>query len=291
MDVMIVGQLARDLVLRVDGLPPAGSAADVDERREVLGGKGANCAVAVAQLGTPVGLLAVAGLDDAGDRLLTQAADDGVDVRHVVRRPGTPTGLIVEVLEADGSWRYLQHLPGPVLLTADDVTAAAPALRAARAVVLQAQQPGAALAAAARQARGLVVLDGSPEAGVRAEVLERTDVLRADPAEAALLVDDEVAADDVAVMTGVARRLLGSGPRVVVVGVEGAGNVAVWPDGELFVPFGDTEVVDTTGGGDSLTAALTVALLAGDDPAAALRRAVGAAADTVGRPGGRPSLA
>lgn len=62
----------------------------------MLGGKGANCAVAVTQLGTPVGLLAVAGDDDVGDRLLVRAGRDGVDTRHVVRRPDTATGLVVD---------------------------------------------------------------------------------------------------------------------------------------------------------------------------------------------------
>ncbi|MBW0113003.1 hypothetical protein I4I84_30330, partial [Pseudonocardia sp. KRD-182] len=84
MDVVVVGQLARDLLLRVDEVPPRGSATDVRERRETLGGKGANCAVGLAQLGVPVGLVAVAGSDATGDRLLARAEADGVDVEHVV---------------------------------------------------------------------------------------------------------------------------------------------------------------------------------------------------------------
>jgi ribokinase len=295
-DVVVVGQLARDLLLRVDEVPPHGSATDVRERRETLGGKGANCAVGLAQLGVPVGLVAVAGSDATGDRLLARAEADGVDVEHVVRRAGTPTGLIVEILDPAHGWRYLQHLPGPTLLTADDVAGAAADLRAARAVVLQAQQPAAALTACARHARdgsALVVLDGAPDPAARTELLECADVVRADPAETDELVDGELGrlcVEDVGAMTAAARHLLAHGPRVVVVGVEGAGNVAVWEDGELFVPFGDVEVVDTTGGGDSLTAGLTAALLDGADPASAVRRAVEAAGSTVARAGGRPAL-
>ena len=296
MDVIVVGQLARDLVLRVEALPEAGAAADVRERREVLGGKGANCAVAAARLGARTALLAVAGSDDAADGLLAQAAADGVDTRHVVRRPGTATGLIVEVLEGPddrpGRWRYLQHLPDAVLLTPDDVAPAEPALAAARAVVLQAQQPGAVLQRCARAAGtdALVVLDGAPEPAARTALLAAVDVLRADPAEAALLLDAGLATDDVARVLAAAHRLLDAGPSVVVLGVEGAGNAVAWADGELFVPFDDTPVVDTTGGGDTLTAALTVALLDGVDPGRALQRAARATADTVSHAGGRPDL-
>jgi len=107
----VVGQLARDLVLVVDRMPPAGSAADVRCRREMLGGKGASQAVALAQLGARPILLAVTGDDRVGEDLLTQARRDGIDVSQVRRRVGACTGLIVEALDAEGRWRYLQHLP------------------------------------------------------------------------------------------------------------------------------------------------------------------------------------
>ncbi len=56
-DVVVLGQVGRDLVLRVGALPEAGGSAAVSERREMLGGKGANQAVTLAQLGVPVALV------------------------------------------------------------------------------------------------------------------------------------------------------------------------------------------------------------------------------------------
>jgi ribokinase len=56
----VVGQLARDLVLTIDRVPAAGTAADAGDRFEQLGGKGANQAVALAQLGVRPRLVAVA---------------------------------------------------------------------------------------------------------------------------------------------------------------------------------------------------------------------------------------
>jgi ribokinase len=158
----VVGQLARDLVLSVAELPEPGAAADAADRREQLGGKGANQAVALAQLGLRPMLVAVAGDDVIGDVLLDQARADGIDVSTVVRRNGTLTGLIVEVLNARAEYRYVQDLP---LLTVADVRGAARALAAADAVLVQLQQPPAAALTAARiahQAGRLVVLDGGP---------------------------------------------------------------------------------------------------------------------------------
>ena len=86
--IVVAGQIARDLVLVVDELPGAGSTAPVRRRREMLGGKGADQAVAMAQLGLTAALIGVVGADETGGRLLDQARRDGVDVSAVIRRPG-----------------------------------------------------------------------------------------------------------------------------------------------------------------------------------------------------------
>jgi ribokinase len=93
MDAVVVGQIARDLVLVVDEVPEAGTAVPVRQRREMLVGKGTNQAVGLAQLDVRVALLGVVGQDETGDRLLDQARRDRIDVSRVVRRQ--ESGLIV----------------------------------------------------------------------------------------------------------------------------------------------------------------------------------------------------
>ena len=97
-DVVVVGQMARDLALQVDNVPETGGTTAVRERREMLGGKGANQAVAFAHLDIAPALVAVLGDDDTGTALLEQARRDGIDTTHVVRRPATPTGLIIDIV-------------------------------------------------------------------------------------------------------------------------------------------------------------------------------------------------
>ncbi|TDC30722.1 carbohydrate kinase [Micromonospora sp. 15K316] len=292
LDVLVVGQIARDLVLLVDEVPEAGGSAPVRERRELLGGKGANQAVAATQLGARAGLLGVVGDDEVGERLLAGARADGIDVETVVRRPGTRTGLIVDLLDADGRWRYLEDLPEATLLTPADVAGAAGALRAARAVLVQLQQPGAAALAAVRTARSadrLVVLDGAPSDPDDAdELLAGADVWRADAREVALLTGD--APRDAAAGLAAGRALRRRGPALVAVEVPGEGNAFVWPDDEVFVPLSVTPTVDDTGAGDAFVAALAVGLLDGEPAERAARYAVAAAGATVGHPGGRPAL-
>ncbi|KJK36216.1 hypothetical protein UK23_42275 [Lentzea aerocolonigenes] len=282
-DIVVVGQIARDLVLVVDEVPGPGGTAPVRQRREMLGGKGANIAVGLAQLGAPVRLVGVVGDDDVGARLIARAAADGIGTDAIVRRPNCPTGLIVDLV-ADGR-RYLEDLPHGVLLEESDITPEI--FTRAGTVVLQLQQPPEVALKAAQAAEGRVVLDGSPER-LRDELLARADVVRADHQEAELLSGRKITDADEAISA--ARVVMEHGPGLVVFAADGVGNVFVWDEGELVVPLGDVEVVDTTGGGDSFVAALTFALTRGDGPQEAARLAVKASGDTVARPGGRPDL-
>jgi ribokinase len=191
----------------------------------------------------------------------------------VVRRAGTLTGLIIELLEPGGRYRYVEHLPPPVLLTEDDVLERADVLAASDAVLVQLQQPGPVALAAARigkEAGRLVVLDGTVQ---DRRLLAYADVVRADEKEA----------------EGLGPELLDEGPSLLVL-AQPDGNLFVWRGGRIKVPLTGGEPVDTTGGGDSFVAALTAALLTGHSYEEAAHRATAASGDTVTHVGGRPQL-
>ncbi len=287
-EVTVVGQIARDLVLVVDECPDPLTSTRVSERRETLGGKGANQAVSLAQLGASVALLGVVADDDDADRLLARAGADGIDTGSVVRRQGERSALIVEIVDRQARWRYLEDIPDTMLLTEDDIRANAAAVREAHAVIVQLQQPPATALAAARTAGSdtLVVLDGV----ATDELLDLADVIRADDQEARLLTSE--ALDDPDDIVRAARALLDRHARLrlVAFGAGKHGNVFAWPDGNLVLPLEDVPVTDTTGGGDAFVAALTLGLVRGAEPEAAAAAAVAAAAHTVRHPGGRPDL-
>ena len=289
-EVVVVGQIARDLVVEVPDVPGADSSAPVEHRKEVLGGKGANQAVALSQLGVAVSLVGVVGRDRTGDALLAQARADRIGTSHVVRRPGTETALLIDVVDAHGRRRYLEHVPDGTLLTETDVFAASAPISAASSLIVQLQQPAPAALLAARLAHTAgtrVVLDGAPRDRT-GELLALADVVRADGHEAELLTGQPV--DDVASAARAAADLRERGPSLVVLEVAGQGNLFAGPAESWFVPHVETEVVDPTGAGDALVATLTAALTRRRPLETAACLAVAAAAATTEHAGGRPHL-
>lgn len=290
--VAVVGQIGRDLVLSIDDLPPAGGSAMMRRRQELLGGKGANQAVACRQLGCQVHLLSVVGTDRAGDEILAQAAHDGIDVSGVLRRDAVPTALLVDVVGPRGTRRLLEDVAPGALLGPDDVRARRDLLQRADAVLVQLQQPGPATAAALEEAAAggaLTVADGAPaDDELRRCVLEHAVVVRADATETKALAGWAPAdAEDTA---RAARSLLDEGPRVVALATRTGEDVVAWPGGHVVIPHLGDDVVDPTGGGDAFIATLTTALLRGQTPETAGWWAAAASAQVVGTAGGRPDL-
>ena len=290
-DIAVVGHVGRDIVVRVDQLPPPGVGVPVPERLEMLGGKGANQAVALAQLGHHPALIGAVAGDPVGAWLLDAALCDAIDVTATAVRAGGRSSLIVSIVEPDGTWRYLEDLTAESVLEVDDIRRAAALIAGASAVSLQLQQGWEAVLEAAELAmqHGVTVFtDGAPPAGADADgLLELVDVLRADHREASILAGEPI--EDTEAAVEAARSLLRRGPRMVAVATPRA-DVVAWKEAEAILTHDADGVVDTTGAGDAFMAGLISGLLATDEPAAAACVAASAAAQTVRRLGGRPAL-
>lgn len=286
-DVVVVGQVGRDIVLVVEEMPDAGGGTAVSERQELLGGA-ANQAVGARQMGWSAALVGVVGDDTAGDLVLGQARDDQLDVSGVVRRTGATTALFLDVVTMDGARRLFEDVPDDVLLTAEDVRSA-DVLGSARAVLVQLQQPPDAVREAVRTATAagsLVALDGTADDDVLAEVLPSAALVRADAVEASAQFG---ALRDTADVLEAARELVGRGAGIAALST-GDADVVAWSGGHVTLPQLGEDPADVTGAGDAFVVGLVSALLRGEDRETAAWWAAAAAASAVGKVGGRPDL-
>ena len=96
--VVVLGSINVDHVVTVDRMPRPGETVSGDDVRQILGGKGANQAVASARMGRATRLIGAVGSDAAGRAALTSLARSGVDV-EACREVAGPTGTAMVVVD------------------------------------------------------------------------------------------------------------------------------------------------------------------------------------------------
>jgi ribokinase len=288
--VVVVGDVATDVVAVLDGVPAPGSDRPAAIRSRG-GGAGANVAVHLARLGVPVVLAGCVGDDPAAAGLLAELAAEGVRP-HLRAVPGAATGTIVSLVEPDGQRSMLADRGANLDLRPDDVPPAVPGghLHLSGYTLLDPRPRAAGLAAlASARATGATISVDPASTGP----LARYGVQRwlADTAAATVLLPN---ADEALLLTGcadveAAGRALAARYEIVAVSLGADG--ALWISGDVLVhrPARPALVVDTTGAGDAFTAGLLAVWLADRsvDPVPALDAGLECAAKVVRHAGAR----
>ena len=268
--ITVVGSINLDIVATGPALPRPGETVTGAKLARHPGGKGANQALAARRLGAEVRLVGAVGADDMAEEALKLLQAGGVDLSSVSHVNGETTGVALIAVDTTSGENQIVVCPGAnnVLRPADvdglNITHMMGVL----------EVPVPALLAAARKATGFVSLNLAPALPVPDELLAEADLICVNETEAGVY----------------GAQLKRSGALVAVsLGAEGAALYRNGAEIARTAPPG-VQVVDTVGAGDTFTAALTVALIDGKDPSAALAFAVTAGALACTRAGAQPSL-
>lgn len=290
-DIIVVGSLNMDLVVRSPRHPKPGETIIGGDFRRIPGGKGANQAVAAARLGARVEMIGRVGGDGFGSELLANLRAAGVGTGGILQDAAAATGVALIVVDAQGQNAIVVASGANMRVTAGDVDRAMSALGGAAAVLLQLESPLPVVAHAARLGRhhgARVILNPAPAQPLDADLLALIDYLVPNESETELLTGIQVR--DARSRKRAADKLLQQGVGTVVLTLGEHGALLVNSDGATHIPAFRVEVVDTTAAGDAFVGALGVALAEGQSPTKAMRFASAAAAISVTRMGAQPSL-
>lgn len=116
-NVVVVGAINVDLVVRTESLPSPGQTVTGDDIKTFGGGKGANAAVAAARAGANVVLLGAVGKDDRGHAALTELGNERIDVSRCVEVEGVPTGVALIAVDHTGENQIVVSPGANALLT------------------------------------------------------------------------------------------------------------------------------------------------------------------------------
>lgn len=278
--ILVVGSLNVDFVVRTPALPREGETILGHSFAKFPGGKGANQSVAMARLGSHVTHIGKIGMDDHAQLLKRSLEEAGVHLNGLIEDDSTHTGMAFIQLAENGA-NTIVVVPGTNMrLLPSDLGPFIPLLNQADFVVLQNEIPmetNLRVARLGREAGVTVVYNPAPFREGSDLVCRLAD----------LIVPNEIELSELtglAVSTGkeidaAAGKLLEKGDTKAVVVTLGARGCMVKErkDTEFF-PAVNVKAIDTTAAGDAFIAGLVSSLSEGKD----LRESVQVATEVAG---------
>lgn len=289
--VLVVGSVTADVTTFSSRLPEPGETFLGDAFTLVLGGKGANQAVAAGRAGAEARFVGCVGTDLFQDLVTDGLRDAGVDITHL-RAVDDQTGIAHIRVDAAGENDIVMVPLANAHLSAEQIDTAFADYAATSSVMLsQLEIPFKLTMHAIRRAKehGLtVVLDPAPAHELDDEIWPLIDIVTPNETEARLLTGIPVTDQESAVRAG--HWFLDRGVTSALITLASEGSILVSESGHQHFPPLRVEVVDTTAAGDAFAGFLAASLAAGQDLAAAIERASAAGALAVTKRGASPSL-
>jgi pseudouridine kinase len=287
--VCCIGSTTMDRILDLQqpGMPAASNPVSSRRRR---GGTARNVAENLARLDVACALLSIVGDDDAGQAVLSETAQQDVDVSLVQKSLSQATASQTVVLQPDGEL-FASFAEMEICRAMDRgfIQSRWFRIREAALVFVDANLPEDSLAwliAGCREQDLVLVLDAVSPARARKLPLSLNgvDTLICNRHEARAMLGDDITRELGTMAAALCRR----GARNTVVTAGADGLCYANRDEQVILQAESAEVADVSGAGDALIAGMIYGRLAGHDPRRALQAGLAAAAVAVACDDGNP---
>jgi ribokinase len=291
--IVVVGSINMDLVTTAERIPVVGETVAGHRFQTHHGGKGANQAVAIAQLGYPVELIARLGSDSFGDDLKEGLKRAGVGIGGIKQVEGS-SGVAVIVVSPRGE-NCIVVTPGAnAALSPEDLEHHIEQIRSAGLVLAQLEIPLETvqrLAEICYREDVPFILDPAPAQTLPDELLRQVTWFTPNETEAAFYVRELTESGvDGNSPTAMIQALMRTGVKNVLL-KRGEHGFQVSAEKQIDShPAFSVSAVDTTAAGDAFNGAFAVALMDGKSPIESGRFAAAAAAISVTRSGAQNSM-
>lgn len=264
--VLVIGGAGTDVVGTVRGDLQMGTSNPASIRLS-FGGVARNVAENLARLGQPAVLVTAVGVDQTGEQLLAHCHQAGIDTRHVLHTPDFSTGTYLGVVNSSGELQVaLDDLTATNAITPAFIKDHEDLFREAALVFIDANLPRETLRTVfslAGKARLPVCADptSSSLAYRLKPYLPRVWMVTPNSVEAGILCDQAFESAQRQRALEAAKCMVSQGVDIVLITLAEFGVVYASSETSGHVPAIRTKIVDPTGAGDALTAAVLFALL------------------------------
>jgi pseudouridine kinase len=264
--VLVIGAAGMDMVgrvksdLRIHTSNPA-------QIRFSFGGAGRNVAENLLRLGTSVTLLTVVGNDESGERLIDAIADVGANVEGVLHSTQYPTGTYLAVVNRDGKLEYgLDDMRVMAELSPKYIHAQEELFEQASLLFIDtnlSKETLRTIISIARKVKLPICADPTSEslASKLIPYLPRLRLVVPNSGEASILCNRKTGPVTRREAIDAAKCLVSEGVEIAIVTMAELGVCYATSETSGYVPPVRTEIIDPTGAGDALTAAVLFGLL------------------------------
>lgn len=289
--VLVVGSVTADLTTFSDRLPVPGETVIGRDFTLVLGGKGANQAVAAGLAGAPVAMAACVGKDEFGDLVIGGLLAAGVDLSHL-RRVSSRTGIAHIRVDKAGENNIVMVPLANDELDIPQINEAFAACAETHSVLLtQLETPFRLTRHTLERARAagmITILDPAPARELDPAIWPLVTVVTPNETEAELITGIRVVDDASATRAG--EWFVERGVEYAVITRAAQGSTIVEAGRVTHVAAIRVAAVDTTAAGDAYAGFLGAWLARGESIELAVEIATAAGALAVTRAGASPSL-
>jgi pseudouridine kinase len=288
--VLVIGAAGWDMVgsVRSELMPHTSTPAEI---RFSFGGSARNVAENLLRLGTEVTLLTAVGNDESGERLIRSIAGVGAKVEAVLHTSQYPTGSYLAVVNQAGKLEYgLDDMRALVELSPKYIRAQEELFTQASLVYIDANLSKETLRTVMSIARRLklpVCADPTSEllAAKLIPHLPRLHLVVPNAGEARVLCGRKSEPATRREAIGAAKDLVGLGVQIAIITMAELGVCYATSETSGHIPPVRCEVIDPTGAGDALTAAVVFGLINRMPIDDAVKLGVAAASLTLNYPG------
>lgn len=288
--VLVIGSSGIDFIGRLTTDLELGTS-NPSRIRTSYGGVGRNISENLARLGQPVSFITAVGSDENGKNLINHLEISGVNVQAIVQCDDCPTGAYLAVLDAKGDLRFglddmraMNHITSAYLREKFDL------FKESSMLVVDANLPKKTLRTAfslARRAKIPVCAD--PTSASLADrlipYLDRLFLVTPNDNEASVLSEQAVNTHGSYQAIAAAQKIVSKGSEIAIITLGQYGLCYATSQTSGNIPAIRTKIIDPTGAGDALTAAVIFALLNEIPLDDAVRLGVSAATITLRYPG------
>jgi len=264
--VLVIGAAGLDIVGRMINLPEPGASAP-SEVRPSFGGVARNIAENLARLGQPVSLITSVGKDLFGETLLIHTSTAGVDMTDSLKTGEFNTASYLAVLTDDGNLQFaLDDMRISTTLTPDYLVSKKFLFKKASLVFIDCNLDLGSMEKVFELAAdaGIPVCADATASALAHKLedhVEKLLLITANTVEAAVLCGGLIDTSTIQGALLAARHLVTRGAEIAVIPIAEYGVCYATTDTSGHIPAIHTAILDPTGAGDALTAAVIFGLM------------------------------